>query len=45
MVERTERSGGRGAAPSRRGRSEDQPVRSSGSILTLRGGSGVDTHP
>src|ERR1039458_1659743 len=36
---------GRGGAPSRRGRSEDQPVRSSAPILTLRdeGASGI--HP
>ncbi len=38
-------STGRGGAPSRRGRSEDQPVRSSGEILTLRDESGVDTLP
>src|SRR5579875_881690 len=32
----SEMSGGRAGAPSRRGRSEDQPVRSSAPILTLR---------
>src|SRR5206468_3322788 len=34
--QRTEMSGGRGGDPSRRGRSEDHPVRSSAPILTLR---------
>src|SRR4051812_12551720 len=39
-------SGGRGGAPSRRGRSEDHPPRSSWGILTLRvvGSSAISTY-
>ena len=37
ILQRTEMLAGRSACPPRRGRSEDQPVRSSAPILTLRG--------